>query len=720
MRTITAVKRTVRDANRCSVFANGRFVAAVSTDVVVSLGLRSGMELTDELAHCLAARERELILKQKSFHYATYKPRSERNVRDFLIRKHDATNEEADHIIDWLKSFNIVNDIEFTRGFLEAARSHKPLSRMEARRKLLIKGIPPTIVEEILLDMHDDGEEYTAALAAAHKKLKSLDSDSPKTSVRLSRFLTGRGYHWETIKRVLQSLNLRTLFLSSSLPLFLSSSLPDSTCLKTRLSESVNRFQPVTQPVIAPDGSLYLDRKLHPENTDGPNDPDEVCICPLIGNNQWGEPTLAKFTTFTRPDVLFNFTTDGLSALAVGPYSGLSAPRKSFAILHRKSVTSPFTDVIPIYLPGIDSLGRNFYGYLTDDRKTLILALELEGGLGDLDLYVSNARGNGWSKPIPLSAKINTPLFDGAPWLSHDGATLYFSSSGQADRRGKADLFMVRFRQGDLRKESGPYTIDYGPVNLGTCVNTVEDETSITLRGRGDTAFITSWDEQANRPGIYMTVFNKDIEPRPWCRFTGTVSDAITGEMIKTATIHVYDTVSASQIHDAVYQTDTATGYFSVALPSNSKVQVITTADGYISHRQVIGVGVLDSAVTLRLTTELFVRNKPLYSVYFERGQYAVSEEQSRGIAEFAKKYDVRQIAFEVSGYTDKLGTTPFNQTLSWKRAESVRALIIGSGINDSRVTATGRGIEEAAGGDDATENPQSRRVDVFAAEPLH
>ncbi|MBI2793503.1 MAG: RecX family transcriptional regulator [Ignavibacteria bacterium] len=721
MPTITAIKRTVRDANRCSVFVDDQFFVAVSVDVVAALGLRIGLELSAELSHNLTAKERELILRQKSYHFASYKPRSERHVREFLIKKHNATNEEADGIIEWLKSFNIVNDVEFAQRFLDAARSRKPLSRIAAQQKLLVKGIPPSIVEEALITMYDDDEEFSAAFSVAQKKLKSLSSDSQIVSQRLSRFLQGRGYRWETVKRVLQSLNLQALFLtllaSTFLPLS-AVSRPDSTCIKIRLPENVNRFQPVTQPVIAPDGSLYLDRKLHPDNSEGPNDPDEVCICPLQGNNLWGEPTLAKFTIFKRPDVLFNFTTDGLSALVVGPYSRSSPSKKSFAIIHRKSVTSPFTDVKPIELPGIDSLGRNFYGYLTDDRKMLILALDLEGGVGDLDLYVSNADLNGWTKPVLLSPNINTQSFEGAPWLSHDGVTLYYSSSGHTERRGKADLFMVRFRPGSLRTGSGRFVIDYGPVNLGSCINTVEDETSITLRGRGDTVLLTSWDEVSARPGIYTAVLNKETRPLPWCRFTGTITDAITGTIVKSATIRIYDTVAANQFYEAEYHTDTATGLFSIALPSNRKVQVITTADGYVSHKQIIGVGVLDSAVTLHLTTELFSVKKPLYSIFFERGQYIVSEEQARGIAEFAKKYDVRQIAFEVSGYTDRLGTTPFNQTLSWKRAQAVRELIVESGIYPGRVAATGRGIEESINEGAESENPQSRRVDVFAAEP--
>lgn len=80
-------------------------------------------------------------------------------------------------------------------------------------------------------------------------------------------------------------------------------------------------------------------------------------------------------------------------------------------------------------------------------------------------------------------------------------------------------------------------------------------------------------------------------------------------------------------------------------------------------------------------------------------------------IAEVAKS--CRQFAIEVGGHTDKRGGDAINVPLSQKRAEAVRAYLVGKGVDPGQLTARGFGssrpVDPSATADD---EPRNRRTE--------
>jgi outer membrane protein OmpA-like peptidoglycan-associated protein len=73
-------------------------------------------------------------------------------------------------------------------------------------------------------------------------------------------------------------------------------------------------------------------------------------------------------------------------------------------------------------------------------------------------------------------------------------------------------------------------------------------------------------------------------------------------------------------------------------------------------------------------------------------------------------------IQVEIVGHTDSSGAAGYNQQLSLKRAESVRAYLSGrKGIDAARMIPVGRGESEPIPGS-RSEDPQNRRVEVRLA----
>ena len=277
---ITQIRRNVKNAGRCSVFVDEEFFAACPIDVAAALGLRKGLEMTPELERRLRSEDRRMVLRQKLYRFATYKPRTARQVRDHLA-KLEAADEEAEDVMAWLAEFRLIDDEEYARRFVAASLERKPLSPSDTKQKLRMKGVPDEVVERIVEEHFDEEVVIDAARRVAEKKVRMLKGDRGEQKRKLTQFLQYRGYSWSVVKRVVDELSdqlamLMVLILAGTA----AAAQGPLTCDKTRLPESINAFQPTTQPVMSPDGRLFLDRKLHPDNADG--------ITPDIG-----DPTVA-------------------------------------------------------------------------------------------------------------------------------------------------------------------------------------------------------------------------------------------------------------------------------------------------------------------------------------------------------------------------------------------------------------------------------------------
>ena len=75
---------------------------------------------------------------------------------------------------------------------------------------------------------------------------------------------------------------------------------------------------------------------------------------------------------------------------------------------------------------------------------------------------------------------------------------------------------------------------------------------------------------------------------------------------------------------------------------------------------------------------------------------------------------DESQLTVAVNGYTDSVGTDAYNQGLSERRADAVRAFLERLGVSGSRLTARGFGESNPVASNDTEEGrAQNRRVEL-------
>ena len=129
-----------------------------------------------------------------------------------------------------------------------------------------------------------------------------------------------------------------------------------------------------------------------------------------------------------------------------------------------------FTDVQNAGEP-VNSKAWESQPTMTSDGETLYFASDRDGGYGGTDIWMATKVGetqNGlpmWGNPVNLGSSVNTGDDERSPFISKEGTTLYFASDGHQGFGGY-DIYMSVQQQGEWSRAE----------NLGSIINSSDDE----------------------------------------------------------------------------------------------------------------------------------------------------------------------------------------------------------------------------------------------------
>jgi outer membrane protein OmpA-like peptidoglycan-associated protein len=103
------------------------------------------------------------------------------------------------------------------------------------------------------------------------------------------------------------------------------------------------------------------------------------------------------------------------------------------------------------------------------------------------------------------------------------------------------------------------------------------------------------------------------------------------------------------------------------------------------------------------------------FVVYFVEATDQFTPESQAVLAQVLQAVTARPAPeITVTGHTDAIGTDAFNDALSLRRAERVRSLLVGRGVDPGRIVAAGRGKREPrVPAPEGVPEPRNRRVEI-------
>lgn len=311
------------------------------------------------------------------------------------------------------------------------------------------------------------------------------------------------------------------------------------------------------------------------------------------------------------------------------------------------------------------------------------------GGSGGNDLWYVEIRNDGSSsEPVNLGSAVNTIDDEVTPFFSKN--KLYFSSTGHVGMGG-LDIFV----------SSGMRIGWSKPQNLGYPLNSSADDLYFTKGESSNTYYFVS-----NRPGIYGLksatccddIFMADDLRIPKYSLKGKVietADAGT-QPLTGARVEIFDITAGNKVpvSDKILAGDSE---FTFEMSADKNYEVKVQKKGYFpSATQVMGKDNADANDIAKDFVLGKLEKKKAYkmeNIYYESNKSSLTDDSKEALqALYELLVENPKLVVEISAHTDDVGKGSYNIALSQQRAESCVDYLIYLGIEENRLVPKGYG----------------------------
>lgn len=341
---------------------------------------------------------------------------------------------------------------------------------------------------------------------------------------------------------------------------------------------------------------------------------------------------------------------------------------------------------------------------LSPDGSRLFFSSDRPYGVGKKDLWMSTMDEEGkWSRAVNLGSGINTPENEVSPFVHANGTSLFYSSNGR-EGLGNHDIYMTSIRD-NFGAES---------VNLGYPINTSGDESGLFISADGKSAFYSK--QEGDQTYIYEFQVPKELASRfdRIYYIKGYIKDVKTQKPLYS-TVELVNSRTGERV--SRFLSDPITGDYMSVLPEEGQYIMYIETPGYFfkSLKFDFKQGNEDQELDIHLTRIEKETKETLENIFFDTGSAQLRSESDielKKLTEMLKRNP--KLTVEISGHTDDVGNDKTNLELSNRRADAVVDYLKAKGISAERLVAKGYGETQPKVKNDSEANRQlNRRIEL-------
>lgn len=205
MKKITKIEYQKKNKERFNIYIDDEYGFAVDISILIKYSLKKGMELDDALIDEILLSEEEISVYNYGISVLSRYFKSEYELR--LKMKNKGFNPQLiDNAISILKEHKYLDDERYCEMFINDKINISKHGVRKIKEALYYKGIDKEIIEEKIKSISAESEEERALLLGEKKLLNIKENDNRKKMAKLSNYLLGKGFEYETVNRALRKL----------------------------------------------------------------------------------------------------------------------------------------------------------------------------------------------------------------------------------------------------------------------------------------------------------------------------------------------------------------------------------------------------------------------------------------------------------------------------------------------------------------------------------
>lgn len=204
---ITKISPQKKNGDRFSLFHKKTFLIGVSSQTLLDYSIQKGTQLTRDLFHRLSDSEEYQAVKDRCYRLLSGRDHGAEELKRKLIRK-GFSESMSSQVVAEFREKDLLNDKSYAQKFAQDKYHLKQWGPRKIQSALFKKGVPNQIITEVIQELKSNINPVDTCIELALKRGRHFlrEPDSFKRKQKIFRYLAGKGYSSDKIKKALPNI----------------------------------------------------------------------------------------------------------------------------------------------------------------------------------------------------------------------------------------------------------------------------------------------------------------------------------------------------------------------------------------------------------------------------------------------------------------------------------------------------------------------------------